>query len=102
MPRLADEPVDARILVVTIAAFDVRHGAVPNRGGVLRLALAIDHVEQKPVDGDRIGAEHHLLWIKAEFTRWRKWPAVPHAAQSVHDGKHGTRAQRLDTGQRTD
>src|SRR2546425_8972426 len=102
MPGLADEPVDARILVVAVAGFHVSHGTVPNRCGVLGLALAVNHVKQQTVDGHGVGAEYHLLREKAEFSCGREWPAVPHAAQAVHDFEHRARAQRLDGGQRPD
>src|SRR5579863_7182543 len=97
--RLTDEAVDAWIVVVAMARLYIGRGAVPDGDGVFGFALVVDHVEQQAVDGDWIGAEHHLLRIKAEFAIGRKWAAVPYAAQPIHDLKHGARPQRLDAGQ---
>ncbi len=75
---------------------------VPDRDRALRLALVLDDVEQQPIDGDRIGAEHDLLRIEDVPGGSRERSAVPHAAQPVHDLQHRPRPQRLDRGERAD
>src|SRR5690242_10913302 len=51
--RLADILPGAELVLVG--------GAIPDRDRTLALALVFDHRQQLAVDGDRIGAEHHLL-----------------------------------------
>jgi hypothetical protein len=99
---LADEAIDAGIIVVAFARLYVIHGAVPDGDGVLGLALIVDHIDQQAVNRHRIGPQHHLLGIKTKLAAGRKRPAVPHAAQSIHDVQHSTRPHGLDRGQRAD
>src|SRR5207248_9747992 len=79
---LADEPLNVR--VIAIASSGLHMGAIPHRVGSLGFALIIDDVDQQPVDGDRIGSEHHLLGIEPELSRGRKRAAVPDTAQAIH------------------
>src|SRR5262249_43217498 len=102
VPRFADIPVDAGIVVGTPAGLQALHRAIPNRPRVLARAFLVDNADLQPVDRYRIGAEHHQLGIKPEFALERERPAVPYAAQSVHNLQHRARPQRLRAGQRSD
>ncbi len=100
MPGLADEALDARIVAIARARFDVR--PVPHGIGSLGLALVVDDVEQKTIDRDRIGSEHHLLRIEAELIGIGKRSAVPNATQAIHHLQRGERPQRFDHRQCSD
>ena len=68
----------------------------------LGLAFLLDHFNQLVVHGDRIGAEHDLLGIKAEARIVAEGALVPDAVQAVHDIQHYAGTNRLGGGQRPD